>query len=540
MPHHTQLAEFERLIAERKRLSRNLSEDREALMRFDNLEAKAKSRATRTARTCQVYISEIANQEAAPFTVSMSQAIEARYRDAHAHLNAVDAALEPHRRILDEAGRQVKSRMDRIKVIDANLSELVQQRDLAVRLKAEMDIKGDKERTAEAARKAKKVGRTEEALPQTSSQPESKIPFKPPEQPSAEVQANRGDLGPNVETSSAPITIDGVPIVEPSIPQTALRPASEGAAPRQDEKPKDSDAAKVDLGDGAVAEPRQVQITDSLTASTEISADRSAEDSKPTKPTVAPSNDAIAAKYLEEMQAERKWNSVILRIRDEKIPISCHETADGKTRYAVSGLSAEEQQSLEVKKFASRTFRRLEALHKLQRQEASRLCRWIAENGHRPEKLSFVGEEGSLGTAEKAIKTLWRNWKNDAEVVEALSAARDKRDIEQATVGLQADHQTEFARADEMDAKVSEPMNKIGFSSPSGSPPAEGSALKEEQSKDGSESGREGGGYEHKDEEEKSDCPLRKQANENTGENDDDEWLRTLGAFANRHGKRGR
>src|SRR3546814_2870052 len=61
---HPALPEFRRLLAERDRMIADTATDREAIMTFDHLEAKAKSRAIRTRHTCVQFLADIERGEA--------------------------------------------------------------------------------------------------------------------------------------------------------------------------------------------------------------------------------------------------------------------------------------------------------------------------------------------------------------------------------------------------------------------------------------------------------------------------------------------
>jgi hypothetical protein len=549
MPNHTRLAEFQSLVAKRKRLSENLSEDREALMQFDNLEAKAKSRATRTVRTCQVYLSQIASHKADQSISSMSHAIETRFKDANAHLNDIEKALEPYRRMLSEAGRIVKLRRDRIETIDEILVDLEQQSALAVRLKAEMDRKADQQLAAEEARKAKQVERAEEARLKTIADPENKIPSAPTEHTQADVsggaiskevrEAKRQDVG-RVSGGAAPITIDGVPIVEPTIPPVTMPHSGVESAPQQAEVAKASDATKpqADACNGTAKEPSQVEKSNIRTTPKIGSAHGSTDKNKLNKPPAGRSKEAIEEKFLKDVRMEQKWNSVIDRVNQERIPISRHAATDGKTKYVVSELRAEEGDLLATKKLVSRTQRRLQLIYDLQRAEVSRLCKWIEKHQSHTDLLILDEDEPRLGDAKTAIETLWQNWRNDPEVVAAICAAREAREMEPVPAVQQTDQQIEIADRVDVDGEIGKANRSSDLSSTDCSPDVEYPALEEEESSDGAEFAREVGSGSHEDDEAESDNPPSEEANENTSD-DDDDWMRTL-ASANRNGKKGR
>ena len=369
----------------------------------------------------------------------MSYAIEARFKEANAHLNAIETALEPHRWILTEAGRDVKRRMDRIEEIDESLDELMRQSQLAARVNEKMARNAEAERTTRSLSLAFKEADAKASDQEASAQPGKPERIATTSSTTGRSQNATKDRKPAKDKSiddgqgaAAPIMIDGIPIVESTILPS----------------PNGNDTSKVVSGKAAVAD--QIGSRDSHVEEVEKApkefpgiSQAAKQASLPArtpadalggrlsaKSATVPAKSSEDEKIFHNARLEGDWNNVMNKIHSQRITIVCEQTREGMTRYSVPDLSNEEQQSLAVKKFVSRTSRRLEALHGIQRKEVFRLCKWIAENGHRPEKLILDGEEPSLGEANKVIRTLWKHWQNDVDVLAAISAGIEARKTE--------------------------------------------------------------------------------------------------------------
>src|SRR3546814_18960175 len=89
--------------------------DREAIMTFDHLEAKAKSRAIRTRQTCVQFLADIESGEADRNTRMMRSVIEDRWKGAQAHIDSIDEALRSEeRRVGKECVNTCRSRWSTI------------------------------------------------------------------------------------------------------------------------------------------------------------------------------------------------------------------------------------------------------------------------------------------------------------------------------------------------------------------------------------------------------------------------------------------
>lgn len=120
-PSHPAMMQFRRLTAERERLIKDVAEDRESLMIFDHLEAKAKSRAIRTQRTCMQCLSDIETGKADRNTTLLKIVIQARWKGLQEHIAKIDQALQQHREPLAKAARDIEQRERRILEIDTEI-----------------------------------------------------------------------------------------------------------------------------------------------------------------------------------------------------------------------------------------------------------------------------------------------------------------------------------------------------------------------------------------------------------------------------------
>lgn len=132
VPNHSDLVTLRNLISQRKLVMADLAEDRRAVMAFDCLEAKAKSRAIRTRQTCQQLLADIETGKANGTTRVMRKAIEARWKAAQAHIAKIDEDLAPHRQSLRDAATDIERREMQIKQIDEKLKPIVMSLNQAV------------------------------------------------------------------------------------------------------------------------------------------------------------------------------------------------------------------------------------------------------------------------------------------------------------------------------------------------------------------------------------------------------------------------
>ncbi|GAA4019362.1 hypothetical protein GCM10022280_18980 [Sphingomonas swuensis] len=274
-PDHPAMMQFRSLTAERERLIKDVADDRQAIMTFDHLEAKAKSRAIRTRQTCLTFLSDIETGKADRNTKAMRLVIEDRWRNAQAHIAKIDNALQPHREALTKAARDIEMRERRILEIDTALEPV---RAVLEKRLAEHGhyVRPTKLKASEAAQKPAAPASTltppaaEPKVPDTgraqgsSAEPEATatpapaapartatttptdpsaeaevvasaepevtpaVPPMEPAQASAEPTAAEPDVGENeIAQSTDPVSISGLPIVEPTIAPRQDIPAEE-------------------------------------------------------------------------------------------------------------------------------------------------------------------------------------------------------------------------------------------------------------------------------------------------------------------------
>ena len=117
--------QLRRLMAERQTLIDGLAEDRRLVETFDNLEAKAKSRAAKTQRTCLAYLTDISSGQASSFTKSLRPKIEARFKQAQAHINKIDLALADDRAGVADMSQSIVAREARVFAIDQAVEPII-------------------------------------------------------------------------------------------------------------------------------------------------------------------------------------------------------------------------------------------------------------------------------------------------------------------------------------------------------------------------------------------------------------------------------
>ena len=118
---HPLLDQLRALIAERESITESLAEDRRQIMVFDQLEAKAKSRAVRTRQTCLQYLADVENGTADNTTRMMQLQIQDRFKAAQAHIAQIDKSLAPHRAPLQAAAKDIELRERRLAKIDEQI-----------------------------------------------------------------------------------------------------------------------------------------------------------------------------------------------------------------------------------------------------------------------------------------------------------------------------------------------------------------------------------------------------------------------------------
>lgn len=503
-PKHPALAQLRMLIAQRARLIDGVTEDRREIMAFDHLEAKAKSRAIRTRQTCLQFLADIENGKADGTTRAMKFVIQARWRDAQAHINRIDAALRPHREALLDAARDIERRERRIVEIDTTLQPL--QTSLAYRLKnvgtvietaqmrpvnpaADPDraLSDDTIKPIEAvsgpeARPAPawSNGSGSEVI-ETDPAPVDTPSVEKPDGTAADwlVESGRDLDRPSVPLK--PVTIEGLPIIKPTIAPAPVAPEApreavsaktpEGLDPlrptpvilatevvpdvviediSKNAHDADSESISVEpiearpaVSDQAPeASPPPVEVDPAAPTpagpNADIPAAADADGKTPTEakmdyqreiddpaPVELPKQDVPVKSVPRVDHAD--WEALIRRVASDRIPVRVETIKDGDLRYFVPSLNPDEQDLLNAKRFAHRTNNRLAGIHDRQQHEIKRLVRWISEHGKDPSKLLIEDRTAKLGDVPAAVRTLMRNWGRHPDVIEAVRNENDRR-----------------------------------------------------------------------------------------------------------------
>ena len=473
-PKHPMLSELRTHIARRERLIEDLADDRRAVMSFDHMEAKAKSRAIRTRQTCLQFLADIENGKADRTTKVMKFTIQARWKDAQKHLESIDAALKPHRETMKEAAKDIERRERLLVDIDAALEPIIAtlQHKLG---KGAAQPAPSSQRDAHQAHDVLATASTPKSgqeADQSSSIPnepagEARPSGNPPNgtEP-AKKSAKKGkearvdvaietEQDPEIsDTQFAPATIDGLPIVEGTIAPSQERSDSHSGDDR-DQVPG-LEPLRPAPQNQAPHEPAELFIPD-IAAEETVEASEPAEADPSSSPAGAIPNDPkTAEKSDQESKVDRRrkvedpalfdlktqeppikpgtsraehsdWENIIKRIASERIPIKEEALKNGSIRFTVPSLNEAELAVLNAKRFAFRTNNRLAAIYDRQQHEIKRLVRWISEHGQDQSKLQIEGRTASLGPVPKAIKTLMRNWGRHPDVLQAVRGENQRR-----------------------------------------------------------------------------------------------------------------
>lgn len=468
------LLELRKLLVERERLTKSLAEDRRVIMAFDNMEAKAKSRAVRTRQTCLAYLGEIEKGVADGTTRVMKFSIEARFKAAQEHINSIDAALAPHRDTLVEAALDVERREARVleidRLIDPITSDLRDQLAIDAQKKSREAVQpaeapaplvtpsAPQSEPANARKKKRKQGEASRAVEQESDNVE---PIKATDTP-----APANDQDSNIERDTAPanagpMTMEGLPIIEgtfqPQKREEQKKPSQEGPAPTPEGleplRPEVSEPQKViepevfipNLDKADQPEDAQPSSAKREPSPTQAEQDDVTSTKPPPTPAVEPETEVDKRKNEEDptlfeppkqeapvnpgtKKAEHAdWDALMDRIVKERIPIKLGTTQNGKPKYTVPALNVEDQATLKIRRFAYRTTARLESIYDHQQQEIKRLVRWVQIHGQDPGKLVLENRTAKLGDVKPAIKTLIRNWWHHPDILTAVRSEDARR-----------------------------------------------------------------------------------------------------------------
>lgn len=275
-PEAMALHSLRELVVERSNLISLVADDRREIMTFDLIEAKAKSRAIRTRQTCLQFLAEIEAGKANAQTRTAAKHIQARWTEAQAWIDKIDNDLAPERSTLAAAALDVRKREDRIQEIDALLVPITQALGHAV---DQYDME-----QAEKRKRSKKPKK--EAAP---AQTEADV-----HGPTMTVQVGY-DLGPALK----PVSLDGLPIVEPTIdPQASpVQPAS--PAPVEGLTPIDLAPLRPQVETSSTIDPTDtnvVEFSDTAGPSPTAPGRESATSSDAPKPSIGDDNIHSASK----------------------------------------------------------------------------------------------------------------------------------------------------------------------------------------------------------------------------------------------------
>lgn len=477
--------EFRLLVAERQRLIMNVADDREAILTFDHLEAKAKSRATRARQTCLQFLADIESGKADRATKMMKLAIQDRWKGAQQHLESINEALEPHRDALANAARNIEERERRILEIDTVLTPL------RAALESRLDELEQGVEAAQSGPEAAVAPASPQSAPTLRALDEEAEMEAPAPGSEAEIAGRaRADEGPAHEHGIAeiravaiePVSIEGVPIVEPTIGPRQDVPVDEVAVevgtpegleplrPIEAEEPSipgeqvivpDLDDPSI-TGEHAPSLASHVDEAEVAPETSNQSIGNSAEAPAPAKRNIssetaehAPSPKSQQTSFEFEVGGRKKvadpravdlpaqetpigggtsrtayaeFDALIVRIMNERIPIMAEKQSNGSTKFTVPSLAAAKQHLLSDNRFAHRASQRLSAIRDKQQNEIQRVISWVQSAGQNPDKLGLENRRASLGENVKdAVKTLFRHWGKHPDVVAALRAEHDRR-----------------------------------------------------------------------------------------------------------------
>lgn len=487
-PQHPYRYEFRKLIAERDQIIQDVATDREAILAFDHMEAKAKSRALRTRQTCIQFLAEIEAGDADRNTRMMRSVIEDRWKGAQAHINQIDEALAPHRPALAAAARDIEKREARHAEIEVALRPIVTEMKgrlaLPDAVKKLTRAKPESSKTVSAVEptvapmmEAPKDDRSQsgptgstavapiqyEAQAGTASQddPASKPKQAPEKTDGPDVEA------PPVESMPVllePASIEGRPIVEPTI-----APRIEPIAEEVDitNTPEDLEPLrpeiKIDLPDvepevivndidAALGKPENAMsdVDAKVDPAFNKNAPENAENGnehQPSEPSTSAPEEKIDGRKkvvdptlfdLPHQEAPIKpgttkaeyadWDELIDRIATKRIPVKVEKMRNGDQKFTVPSLSPAENELLHARRFANRTTARLKSIQQQQQQEIQRLVRWIGSQGQSPDALVLKGKTASLSAKTRdAVRTLFHHWRTHENVLNAIRAENDRR-----------------------------------------------------------------------------------------------------------------
>lgn len=444
------------LASERGALISQIVDHQRAIKIFDHREAKAKSRAKRTLRTCQAYLDDIESGAADKSIVAKKSTVHLRLYQAQQHLDSIDEALASHLDELDRARRTLQENKERLASIDklieplmADVSELTnmaanerKQNDAALREAQQARI-ANKDRSVATEMIAAQTAVSVAQLNNLGNEASMGIDALPVRKASEKIDSAALDHGYEEIERLLPTK---TPIETSKDEAPAERSLDQNPPTKSSVKPRKtvavSDAVTTPEVSTAVKKP-EVEKSRSVGGRSECG-----EPAKPRKTKMGAKGAAVHGERVDESwtpprrvepcQAAGKvihyqdqpkksdhesWDGVLDWIRRDRIPIEVRETHSGKPAYHVPSLSEADREILKLRRFSHRTQPRLEEIYKRQQLERVRLGQWIRINARDADKIKIQDGKVELGNVRPAVKTLMRNWGNHPDIQQAFSDA---------------------------------------------------------------------------------------------------------------------
>lgn len=478
---HPLVKELRALVVRRGTLIEHVVEDRQSIMTFDHMEAKAKSRAIRTRQTCLQYLADIENRKADGTTRQVKAHIQKRWAMAQAHIEEINAALEPHREPLAIAAREIEKREAQIQelnkaieslhaAVDTHLNGLrpeprhipapPPQKAPAAPAKATAGVAPSPSAPAVPPDKPTPVSDPASVAPGVASQapvaspsgaavtPSSSTESTPTsakqtppkdEQRVAPQEQDHATDGTAAKEDDAivapiePVTMEGLPIVTPTIGPAPIPPevlakltsTPEGLEALRPQAVKAPSDVKPTVVINDLDHPERPAGATLGAPAEETTIDRR---KKVAEPTLFPVEEKLSpVKPGTSRAVQADWEALFERIIEERILIKKDASADGVSRFTVPALGTPDLELLNANRFANRTQARLAAIYEKQQLEIDRLVRWVKSEGKLSDKLILEGRTVMVGDVRRAVTTLMANWGHTPEAIEAINEERERR-----------------------------------------------------------------------------------------------------------------
>ena len=382
LPGDLAIPNLQESLRERKDLIDGLAEDRGAITGFENLRAKAFSRAERTRLTCAKYLSDIERDEADAATQAMKGRIEGRFLEAQHHINEVICALGDHRGNIENTEHDVSKREKRLSalddVIEPAVSGLLERLNAAAAREAESERRFRKEKLEKVKlREAESDEAVEDVVAEAASS--TKV----------ESAATANGKSFNKPVIVSPINMAGGPIDETTVgsdkyqsspDQAGSRPLAQPANPiplrSATKQPTKALESETTLEDSGTNQPpvKEVQaripeeVAPPLASLVGLPAAKSEPDQQPCEESsqkvgpddgdsnsVQPAEQAEPAVAASEKSEHQRWDELIDRILKERVPIKLETLPCGRQKFTVPALGEDDQMTLKIRRFAYRT-----------------------------------------------------------------------------------------------------------------------------------------------------------------------------------------